>query len=167
MFRKSLVWAMVLGIVLVISSGALAKSNFFGIQILDPSKAQEAFSKVVRTKDGGVRYTHKSKLANDSVYCWGTVGNYWITFQIHNDSKRPIQMNYFMDKYELMSVERSIYELELPDILDYPSKAINPKGSRTIKVSNPLKNLTEVKYLSVSLSWGEVFIFLRRIEEEE
>jgi len=45
MFRKSLVWVMVLGMVLVISSGALAKSNFFGIQILDISKTQEAFSK--------------------------------------------------------------------------------------------------------------------------
>lgn len=166
MFRKSLVWVMVLGMVLVISSGVLAKSNFFGIQILDISKTQEAFSKVVRTKTG-VSYTCKSELTNDSVYCWGTVENYWITFQIHNNSKGPIQMNYFMDKYELMTVDEGIYELELPDILEYPSEVINPKGSRTIKVSNPLKNLTEVKYLSVSLSFGEVFIFLRRIEEEK
>lgn len=166
MFKKSLVWAMVLGIVLVISSGALAKSNFFGIQISDASKAQEAFSKVVRTKEG-VRYTYKKELANTSIYCWGTVGNYWITFQIHNDSKRPIQMNYFMDKYELATTEGSIYELELPEILDYPSEVVNPKGNKTVKLSNPIENLSEIKYLSVSLSWGEVFIFLRRIQEGE
>ncbi len=139
---------MALGIILVINSAALAKSNFFGIQILDASKALEAFSKVVRTKDGSVRYTHKSRLTNDSIYCWATVGNYWITFQIHNESKRPIQMNYFMDKYGLASVDGSIYELKLPDILNYPSEVINPKGSETIKVSNPVGE-SQVKYASI------------------
>lgn len=166
MVKKGLVLWAFLVVTLVFSSSALAKANFFGIQILDSSKALEAFSKVVRT-ESGVEYTRKKDLVNDSVCCWGTVSTSRITFQICNDSKMPIKMNYFMDKYELMSVEGNIYELELPDILDYPSKVINPKGNRTIKVSNPLKNLTEVKYLSVSLSWGEVFIFLRRIEEEK
>jgi len=59
MFRKSLVWVMVLGIVLTISSGALAFEFFgmqilgetitkYGLQIVDQSYAKDAFSKVVR-----------------------------------------------------------------------------------------------------------------------
>jgi len=161
-------------LVLAISSNVLAAEFFgmqilgetitkYGLQIVDESYAKEAFSKVIRNEEGGVSFIRWESHTND-VYCWGSLNEKGITLTVLNKTKKPVQMNYFRDRYELMTANGSMYKLKiLTDIENYPD-VVNPQGQQTIRVSQPT---TDIKYLGVTLDYEKVFIFLRRTEERE
>lgn len=138
---------------------ASAKAEFFGICILDESRPLEAFWGVTRAKDGSVHYSYKSDLVNTDICCWGHVSKSEITFSIVNDSKRPIEMNYLIDSYQLITHDRSLYKLKiLTDIRYYPD-VINPGEQNIVRASNPLEKRPEdIQYLLVDIDYDKVVI---------
>lgn len=165
--------------------------EFLGISLLDANRPEEAFTKVTRNEDGSVSYECTS-LADPDIYCWGHTGegrinwekigkgiisegkfNEAIVFLIVNNSKRPIEMNYFTDEYRLIDYADNIYKLKiLSDISSYPD-VLNPGDREGVRVSNPFFSPQSegiefpiIKHLLVSIDYGKIVIFLRRIEEE-
>jgi|GEM_PF-2151770 len=143
-----------------------AKSNFYGMEVYDVNQAMTAFE-VTYNDEGGVSYSYTKNQVNINIYCWGNVQKHSITYTIKNNSKGPIKLNYYTDLYELLTVDGSVYELEMPDIMDYPSKVINPNDSATITFDNPVNNFEDIKYISASLGMNDVFIFLKKIKKKE
>lgn len=159
--KKILIISMLL--VLVISGITFAESNFFGIQVYDWGTALNAISDVKRS-DKGVSYSYNENFSNTSIYCFGEVKEDSITLTISNKSKSPIEFNYYMDMYEILTSDGTSYKMEMPDILDYPSKALNPNNSITIRFDNPVGNVSEIFALGVTINFGDTLIFLREIE---
>lgn len=158
------------GIILVcmltlVNIGFALQSQFFGMQVLNMSKAKDAFS-VTRSKTG-VTYTHKEDLVNTSIYSWGTIEGEIITLSITNESKMPIEMNYFIDEYGLTTKDGSIYKLKIKtSITDYPD-IINPKETKGVRIFKPtMVELTDIKYLAIDYEFDKVIILLKRIEEK-
>jgi len=158
------------GIILVcmfalVTIGLALQSQFFGIQVLNMSKAKDAFS-VTRSKTG-VTYTHKEDLVNTSIYSWGTIEGETITLSITNESKMPIEMNYFIDEYGLMTKDGNIYKLKIKtSVTDYPD-IINPKETKWVEILKPVViKSTDIKYLAMDFNYRRGVILLKRIEEK-
>jgi hypothetical protein len=79
---------------------------FFGIQVLKPKEAVNAFSDVKQTEEG-VTYNYKKEMADPSVSAFGKVKKDGIVFSFSNNSKLPIKMNIFLDQYGLMTTDGS------------------------------------------------------------
>jgi|AntDeeMinimDraft_5_1070356.scaffolds.fasta_scaffold21006_2 hypothetical protein len=167
MYKKNLIVIFVV-VLLFIAGGKLveAESNFYGMVVYDSSQAFNAFD-VYYNDEGGVSYTYTKSLVNTDISCWGDVRDYNITYTIENNTESPIELNYYADVYELATVDGSVYELEMPDILDYPSKVINPNNSATITFDNPVDNPENIMFISASLGLEDKFIFLKRIQEKK
>ena len=158
------------GIILVcifafVNVGFALQSQFFGMQVLNMSKAKDAFS-VTRSKTG-VTYTHKEDLVNTSIYSWGTIEGEIITLSVTNESKMPIEMNYFIDEYGLITKDGSIYKLKIKtSITDYPN-IINPKETKWVRVFKPtVVKFTDIEYLAIDFEFDKVVILLKRIKEK-
>lgn len=167
MKRKIIVFV---GIILIFifflgNIGFALQSQFFGMQILNINKAKDAFS-VTRSKTG-ITYTHKEDLINTSIYSWGKIEGETITFSITNESKMPIEMNYFIDEYGLVTKDGNIYKLKIKtSITDYPD-IINPKETKWVKVFKPtVVKLTDIEFLAIDYEFDKVVILLKRIEEK-
>ena len=151
----------------LINIGFALQSQFFGMQVLNMSKAKDAFS-VARDKTGVVTYTHiKEDLVNTSIYSWGTIEGETITLSITNGSKMPIEMNYFIDEYGLITKDGGIYKLKIKtSITDYPD-IINPKETKWVRVFKPaVVKLTDIEFLAIDYEFDKVIILLKRIEEK-
>ena len=166
--RKKIYLSM--GIILVclfilVNIGFAHQSQFFGMQVLDMTKAKDAFS-VTRNKTG-VTYTHKEDLVNTSIYSWGKIEGETITLNIINESKMPIEMNYFIDEYGLITKDGSIYKLDIKtSITDYPN-IINPKEIKWVVIFKPIVvKLTDIEYLTIDFEFDKIVILLKRIEEK-
>jgi len=145
--------------------GYALQAQFFGMQVLNMSKAKNAFS-VTRNKTG-VTYTHKEDLVNTSIYSWGTIEGETITLSITNESKIPIEMNYYIDEYGLITKDGNIYKLKIEtSIMDYP-EIINPKETKWVKIvkSNVVK-FADIEFLAIDYEFDKVVIILKRIQEK-
>ena len=160
-----LVGIILICIFVLVNIGFALQSQFFGMQVLNMSKAKDAFT-VTRSKTG-VTYTHKEDLVNTSIYSWGTVEGETITFSITNKSKIPIEMNYFIDEYGLITKDGNIYKLKIKtSITDYPD-IINPKETKWVRVFKPtVVKLTDIEFLAIDYEFDKVVILLKRIEEK-
>jgi len=98
-------------------SVAQASADFFGICLLDESKPLESLWDVTRNENGGVSYRHNSSLADPRIHCWGYINEpgtmEGIVLPIVNNSKRPIEMNYLADSYQLITYDKSLYKLKI------------------------------------------------------
>lgn len=149
-----------------VQSTAQSAAQFFGIRVLDPNEATEVFTNVRRTENGRVTLSITEGKVDTTIYCWGDVRERYIHFYIHNKSRNPIDMNYTMDNYVLIAHDESTYKLPT-SMWQYP-RVINPKERKEIVVELPDGiGLENIKYLAVALNYGRVFIFLRRIEEQQ
>lgn len=160
-----LVGIILLCIFVLVNIGIALQSQFFGMQVLNMSKAKDAFS-VTRSKTG-VTYIHKENLVNTSIYSWGTIEGETITLSITNETKMPIEMNYFIDEYGLITKNGSIYKLKIKtSITEYP-EIINPKETKWVRVFKPIVvKLADIEYLAIDYEFDKVIIFLKRIEEK-
>ena len=145
------------------------KWNFVGVRVRRGAKIDEALISVTRDESGKGIYNYRKDLVDWSVTCYAITSPSRITFEIHNDSKRPIRMNYFADSYNLRTRDGKIFILEIASKIsgypEYPS-LINPDQSETVHVFYPsgVKE-TEIDLMAIELDYGEVVIGLRRIEE--
>ena len=138
----------------------------FALQ-LNVSKAKDAFS-VMRDKTGKVTYAYlREDLVNTSIYSWGTIEGETITLSITNESKMPIEMNYFIDEYGLVTKDGNIYKLKIKtSITDYPD-IINPKETKWVRILKPtMVKLTDIEFLAIDYEFDKVVILLKRIEEK-
>lgn len=149
-----------------VQSTAQSAAQFFGIRVLDPNEATEVFTNVRRTESGRVTLSITEGKVDTTIYCWGDARERYIYFYIHNKSQNPIDMNYTMDNYVLIAHDESSYKLPT-SMWQYP-QVINPKERKEIVVELPDGIwLEDIKYLAVALNYGRVFIFLRKIEEQQ
>ena len=166
--RKKIILSV--GIILVcviafVNIGFALQSQFYGMQVLNVSKVKNAFS-VTRSKTG-VTYTHKEDLVNTSITSWGTIEGETITLTITNKSKMPIEMNYYIDEYGLITKDGNIYKLKIKtSITDYP-EIVNPKETKLVKIFKPaVVKLAEIEYLAIDYEFDKVVIILKRIQEK-
>jgi hypothetical protein len=154
----------VLSIILLVSSPALAKDRYFGVKILDSKMLLTALSNVRENAKGNILYSIQRQYADDSICAYATVGSHDITYTIKNDSKAPLKMNFFSDKFELMTSDESIFELEKPQrgISTYP-KIVNPGESASVRVVGYKGKAENVKYLSATIGLSNTFIFLVKV----
>lgn len=152
-------------IFILVNTGFSLQSQFFGMQVLDINKAKDAFT-VTRSKTG-VIYNHKEDLVNTSIISWGTIEGEIITLSITNKSKMPIEMNYFIDEYGLITKDGNIYKLKIKTpITDYPD-IVNPKETKWVRVFKPtVVKLTDIEFLAIDYEFDKVIILLKRIEEK-
>jgi len=135
------------------------------MQVLNISKVKDAFS-VTRSKTG-VTYIHKEDLVNTSIYSWGTIEGETITLSISNESKMPIEMNYYIDEYGLITKDGNIYKLKIKtSITDYP-EIINPKETKWVRIFKPtIVKLADIEYIAIDYEFDRIIIILKRIEEK-
>ena len=166
--KKKIIFSVVMTLICVIAFvniGFALQSQFFGMQVLNMSKAKDAFS-VTRSKTG-VTYIHKEDLVNTSIYSWGTIEGEIITLSITNKSKMPIEMNYYIDEYGLITKDGNIYKLKIKTpITDYP-EIINPKETKWVTIFKPsVVKLADIEYLAIDYEFDKVVIILKRIQEK-
>lgn len=147
-----------------ISTAAQSAAQFFGIRVLNPNEAAEVFTNVRRTESGRVTLSITEGKVDTTIYCWGDTRERYVHFYIRNKSRNPIDMNYAMDNYVLIAHDESSYKLPT-SMWQYP-RVINPKERKEIVAELPDGiGLENIKYLAVALNYGQVFIFLRKIEK--
>jgi len=142
------------------------QDSFFGMQILS-SKDIDAFSRVVRDSAGKIDYTYKQGRADPRIHCWGGyAGLNIVTLKIINASKKPVQLNYFADEYQLWTADGTTYTLEIStDITKYPN-VLNPGSQTTVYLKGFNGKLDDIKFIVAGVDYGNVAILLRRIEIE-
>ena len=125
----------------------------FGVQSLGGR-----MTKITKTSTGGVSYRTIGRM-NGKIYAYVTIYQYddhlSLNIQINNDSRIPIQMNMFADKFILVDIKGNQYRLEF-DIMSYPSGYINPsehinfssKSFYTSLTANQIKSA----YIKIGLS---------------
>lgn len=168
MTKKSIINLVLLISMIFISGIGLkveAETEFFGMEVYNVGQAINAFE-VWSNEDGsGVEYNYKKDLANPDIVSFADVSYSSISFQIHNNSNAPIELNYYTDIFELATNESKVYEMEKPDILDYPSdKVLNPDEVATIKCDNPLGTSENIMFISATLGLENIMIFLKKVE---
>lgn len=141
------------------------QDSFFGMRILS-AKDIDAFSRVIRKKSGKIDYTYKQGRADPRIHCWGGyAGLNIVTVKIINASKKPIQLNYFADEYQLWTTDGTNYTLEIStDITKYPN-VLNPGSRTTVYLKGFNGKLDDIKFIVAGVDYGNVAILLKRIEE--
>lgn len=142
-----------------------AENQFFGIRVLD-TKDAESFSKVTRSENGRISYKYQQEKADPALCAWGRVSSSWIFLTIINNSKKPIELNYFWDEYRLWTMDGTNYKLKIDNkITDYPD-SLNPGKQAQVRLTGYEGKSDDVKFILVGINYGKVAIFLRRIEIE-
>ena len=162
---KKIILLSIILIFLITGTGFAIQSQFYGMQILNMSKAKDAFS--ATRSETGVTYIHEENLVNTSIRSWGTIEGETITFSVTNESKMPIEMNYFIDEYGLITKDGSIYKLKIKtSISDYP-EIINPKETKWIMVFKPnVVKFIDIEYLAIDYEFDKIVILLKRIQDQ-
>jgi hypothetical protein len=150
-------------------------SGFFGIRIFDPDKpfssglidlevAKKAFKMAYKDEEGKVHYDYSQSMADDSIYCYVWLSEKEMVIDIYNYSKKYIELNYFSDKYYLISRDGSFYIPEI-DSSSYKPRVLNPKNHLLFALDCNMDgiNINEITYVMISLDFGEYCLFLRRI----
>ena len=165
MKKVFLVGLILVCIFVFVNIGLAVKFQFFGMQVLDVGKLKDAFS--VTRNEAGTTYTCEEDLVNTSIYSFGVIEGETIILSITNKSKIPIEMNYYINEYGLITKDESLYKLKIEtSIMDYPN-VINPKETKFIRVLKPtVVKLADIKYLAIDLELDKIIILLKRIKEE-
>ena len=148
-------------------NSASARNDFFGVNVLDNSKFLEALSNVRADSAGSTLYSINKNYADDSIYAYASIDkSKTITFSIVNKSKAPLKMNYFTDKYELLTTDGTVYELKKPDgsISNYPN-VLNPNEKASVAVYGYTGKKEDIAILSALINFNKTFIALKKIEK--
>ena len=150
---RKLTFHSILLICVLLSGCTLTTSEYFGIRTNNPSGSS---INITSYDNGHVNYSSKPYASSD-VYAFA---DYWgsdksFHFRIYNDSKTPININYFGDKYALYDINGNEYELQKSHILNYPKETvINPGSSVDISAMlNTMRKLenNEIKFIILEL----------------
>ena len=108
-----------------------------------------------RKKDG--KYTYLPSKMSPNIYAWGALTSYGSEFRIsvNNNSNKPINSNYFLDKFNLYTKDNKQYVLKADDFLNYPKGYINPDDSAVFYVDKPngLKSEENISKIVVQLGY--------------
>jgi hypothetical protein len=134
-------------------SSASNPSDFYGLETSFLG-AVETFKITGYSPKEGVSYTYKPAFMNKDIYAWGRLKGYGISITITNNSKSPIQTNYFSDSFAIMSTNDTIYNIDKGSISSYPDEEyINPGESVTYRFTSPIRGLrkSQVEYIGCQL----------------
>ena len=154
--------------------GCLAgpKVTLYGLSIIRPESAEVAFSSVFEGDEGNIQYIHIPEYCDSNIRCWGSWSNYGsINFTIENNSKKPIEMNYLIDKYELITKNKSIYKLEIifprdVNAMERYHRPLNPGDSKSFRLSGYGEKISDVDYITSLINYGKTFLILRPLIEK-
>lgn len=134
---------------------------FFSIEMLEVNRFKNAF-KVSVDKKGKLHYSFNPKIADASIHAVAYLDNKGLVISVFNRTKKPVKINYFLDEFYLITKDGSIYELEKPNILDYPSSPINPNKCKIFIFKQDIP-ASQTEYI-VAILCKSVLIFMKRIE---
>lgn len=129
----------------------VAQKSFFGIQVYGGM-----LSSVTKNPDGSIYYrTMGTVNKNINIFCKiGQFKDYLsISFELCNNGNRPIQPNYYSDKYMIIDNKGKQYSLSF-DIMNYPSGPINPGDSKRYSSKYLYTKLNAVDIESVLIYLG-------------
>ena len=125
--------------------------QLYGIEV----RSESYDDRFVRKSSGGYNYL-PSKM-NSKIYAFGALTGYGDRFRIsiYNTSNKPINSNYFSDKFELFTKDGKQYILEAGSITGYPKGHINPDDNAIFYVDKPkgLKRESNIAKIVVRLGY--------------
>jgi len=109
----------------------------------------------VMKKSGG--YSYLTSKMNPKIYAWASLTPYGSQFRIsvNNNSNKPLNSNYFSDKFNLYTKDNKQYILKTDDIVNYPKGYVNPDDSAVFYVDKPkgLKSEGNISKIVVQLGY--------------
>jgi len=94
--------------------GCQAHSHFLGMIIDDPYQIESAFVSEYDANTKSHRYV--AKKANDSILMEIKLWPYGVEFKLINNSKSPLDLNMYRDKFSIITHNRYQYELNTDKI---------------------------------------------------
>jgi hypothetical protein len=110
---------------------------------------------------------------NPNIYAFAEANSYSLVISVTNNTKNPIDTNYFSDDFELMDKDGRTFKLEKNDIMLYPEATyINPGQTVGFPLKNPfdyekLKNETAMIVCTLGSLTNRVTIVLKPLPEEQ
>lgn len=136
------------------------RTVFFGMEVMEATT--DAFSIKTQNSSGKVSFTYQPGVADPNITARG-----WISeagkFGVHvrNKGNMPIQSNYFLDRFTMLSKDRKWYDLIKSDISYYNDKVINPGSSAYFSIPSPLGR-DNVKLILIELG-GSTRLLLQEV----
>jgi len=159
-------------LLLVDTGYAIDGIEFWGIRVFDPEKpfndlvnleiALKSFE-IVDADEDKVTYRKNIHTSDDSIVCYALMNEDGITIAIFNNSKMPIEFNFYGDKYYSISKDGSFYKLT-PIKKDYP-ETLNPKKYAVVKLTLDGISYTDIEYLMMLINIGRYCVFLKQIKK--
>lgn len=164
---------LLLGLILSGCATGGMKNNFYGISMNSVQNAKDF--KIISYSEGEISYYKKERTMNPDIYAWAKVDSYLLLISVTNNSKNPIDTNYFSDDFELMDKDGRTFKLEKKDIMSYPEVGyINPGKTLRFLLYNPfdfddekLKNGTAMIVCTLGSLFNRVIIVLKPLPEEQ
>jgi len=152
---------------------AWEKPDFYGERLIADCPPEQAFTLYIdKGKLYIIPYKEEEKPKTDSSiysYC-----HFWDKFDpnslntlminLYNESRFPIEMDYYEDRYYIESYGGNVYQLEIDQDWSEYSKVINPQDSKPIWVKYPSTiSKTDIKNVLIRLKKGNIVVGLQKI----
>jgi hypothetical protein len=162
---------LILGLVLAGCATVEPKKDFYGINMNSVKNAKDF--KIVSYSLGEISYSKNNQTMNPDIYAFAEANSYSLVISVTNNTKNPIDTNYFSDDFELMDKDGRTFKLEKNDIMLYPEVTyINPGQTVGFPLKNPfdyekLKNETAMIVCTLGSLANRVTIVLKPLPEEQ
>jgi hypothetical protein len=171
MRRIKLISLLLLGLILT-GCATVNPKYYYGISMNSVQDAKDF--KIISGHKEEVKYYKNDRTMNPDIYAWAEVSN-WTFFiiSVTNNTKKPIDTNYFSDDFELTDKDGRTFKLEKYDISFYPkANYINPGETLKFPVTNPFdyekfKNETAMIVCTLGSLFNRVTIVLKPLPEEQ
>jgi len=168
-----LISVLLLGLVLGGCATGEIKNKFYGISMNSVQNAKDF--KIISYSVGEIRSNKNDRTMNPDIYAWAEVDCSGLVISVTNNTKKPIDTNYFSDDFELMDKDGKTFKLEKYDISFYPKiDYINPGKTAMFLLKNPfnydyekLKNGTAMIVCTFGSLFNRVTIVLKPLPEEQ
>lgn len=165
---------LLLGLILSGCATNVASKHYYGISMNSVKDAKDF--KIISGPQEEVKYYKNDRTMNPDIYGWAEIQNGWFSLfivSVTNNTKKPIDTNYFSDDFELIDNDDKTFKLEKYDISLYPKVSyINPGETVKFPVTRPFdyeKFTKETAMIVCTLGsmFNRVTIVLKPLPEEQ
>jgi len=153
-------------ILILLSCASSFRYDFAGFCILDKQNPQKVFTAARVDSSGKIVFSYMPKLSYTNITCWAKYNGHSIDFTISNDSYNPLELNYFLDSFELLTNDGKVFKLEVlypfNKFMNY-SDPLNPGDKKTFILTGFNGSLNDVNYISAKLGISDTFLLLRPV----
>ena len=139
MKQMKLISFLLLGLALA-GCATVNTKHFYGIGMNSIKDAKDF--KIILNSKGEMSYYENERTMNSDISAWAEIEDPSLFIvSITNNTKNPIQTNYFSDDFELMDKDGRTFKLEKYDITLYPeANYINPGETVKFPIVSSLSN---------------------------